>query len=193
LNGGTSPCGHRAARQKLQDLVSEKNMRASQILAAVGPRTMELASDAIRRQGDAVVAESLDHAFRLLGEHQFSLVIASVDFDESRMLDLLAHCGRLPSQERTPFLCVRTIPGLLPEHTYADIRKTANFFGARYVDLTHWIDSEGLQGAVNNFEGVVASLLRMPFPETAMRSGSAPLSRAGAGTARLARGNSFRR
>jgi hypothetical protein len=168
-------------------------MGAPQILAAVGPRTMELASDAIRRQGEVVVAEGLDHALRLFGEHQFSLVISSVDFDESRMLDLLSHCSRLPSHERTPFLCVRTIPGLLPEHTYADIRKTVSFFGARYVDLTHWIDSEGLQGAVNNFEGVVASLLRMPLARAALRPGGSPLGRARAGTARVARGNSFRR
>jgi hypothetical protein len=168
-------------------------MGAPRILAAVGPRTTALVGDAIRRQGEVVVAETLEQALRLIDEHPFSLIVSSVDFDESRMLELLAYCGRRPGAERTPFLCVRTIPGLLAEHTYADIRKTASFFGARYLDLTHWIDSQGLQGAVNNFEGVVASLLRARLTSTAMRSGSSPpgLARVGAGS--VARGTPFRR
>lgn len=145
-------------------------MGAARILAAVGPGATKLAGDAIRRHGDLCQAENLDDAIRLISQHRFSLVISSVDFDESRMIDLLAHCGRLPRDERMPFLCVRTMPGLLPEHTYADIRKTANFFGARYIDLTHWIDSQGLEGAINDFEGLIASLLRMRLAAQRPRS-----------------------
>jgi hypothetical protein len=149
-------------------------MGSPQILSAVGPRTMALAGDAIRRQGEMHFAATLDQAIRLLGEHRYSLVVSSVDFDESRMLDLLAHCGRLPARERTPFLCMRTIPGMLPEHTYADIRKSANSFGACYIDLTHWIDSKGLPSAINDLEGVVASLLHMRLTETGTRPDISP-------------------
>jgi hypothetical protein len=168
-------------------------MSAPQILAAVGPRTTELAGDAIRRHGDVLVAETLDDALRMIGENRFSLIISSVDFDESRMLDLLAHCGHLPIAERPPFLCVRSIAGHLPEHTYADIRKTASFLGARYIDLTHWIDSKGLQGAVNDFEGVVATLLRSRLTSDALCACSVQSGRDPGRTTRVPSGPPYRR
>lgn len=73
---------------------------------------------------------------------------------------LLQYCKTESRLIPIPFVGFRAHTGRLPESTYAQVGKMTTLLGGVYVDLVHWTDSRGLERAVSDLKGVIATLLR---------------------------------
>jgi CheY-like chemotaxis protein len=136
-------------------------MNRPRILAAVRPGSLQLVDAALGRDYAVTHATSLtEAAMHLSGSADFSLILCSVHFDGSRVLDLLQSIASNPKAAPVPVLCVRAERGVLQEAAYGALSFACSALGARYLDVTHWIDAEGRDAARRMFEGVVASMIR---------------------------------
>ncbi|MFN8657290.1 MAG: hypothetical protein U0105_13195 [Candidatus Obscuribacterales bacterium] len=54
-------------------------------------------------------AKTMEEAIRLLESESFSLIVCGMQFDDSRMFDLLRHCKSNPKHRDVPFGCVRLV------------------------------------------------------------------------------------
>lgn len=136
-------------------------MSRPHILAAVRPGSRASVDAALGRTYAITHATSLSDAdHHLRGSAEFSLILCSVHFDGSRVLDLLQSIASNPTAAPVPVLCVRAERGVLPEEAYGALSFACSALGARYLDMTHWIDVEGKDGARSIFQGIVASMIR---------------------------------
>jgi DNA-binding NarL/FixJ family response regulator len=71
-------------------------------------------------------------AFRAL-EHDarpFDLIISTIAFDDSQMVEFLQAVKRDPKTNRIPFLCSRVVPGVLSDHLVDRMREVCKQCGA---------------------------------------------------------------
>jgi hypothetical protein len=98
---------------------------------------------------DMVPVHSSADAFKALEDASLplDLIISTVAFDDSRMVEFLQAVQGNASARRLPFLCVRVLPGMLSDNLMAGMRGICKECGA--VDL---IDL----GAIGSAEGRLA-------------------------------------
>lgn len=54
-------------------------------------------------------AKTMEEAIRLLNSESFALIVCGMQFDDSRMFDLLRHCKSDPTHRNVPFGCIRLV------------------------------------------------------------------------------------
>src|SRR3954470_19291167 len=72
---------------------------------------------------DLVPVHTTAEAFRALGHDALiDLIISTIAFDDSRMVEFLQAVKRNPSMKYIPFLCLRALPGVLSDHLVDQMR-----------------------------------------------------------------------
>jgi hypothetical protein len=106
------------------------------ILIAIRPEDMQLMSDALGSDFDTVACFSLDEAKTAL-DHNISLVICGLHFDDGRMFDFLKHAKAGAATASIPFFCVKGAGGPLSRAIYQGIVIATEALGATgFVDLS---------------------------------------------------------
>ena len=83
---------------------------------------------------DVVPAHTTADALSILERERIDLIVSTVAFDESRMIEFLQTVKRTTSIGHIPFLCARVLSGVLRDSLIASMRDTCIQCGA--VDLT---------------------------------------------------------
>ena len=130
------------------------------VLVADGARGIAIAERMLSGTCVVVGATSTSDALRRLGAGGISLVLCDVEFDDSRMFDLLRYVRAEPSTRGIPFLCVRTRQGELAPAVVEglDIASRA-LGGAGFVDLVRLRRDLGEDAAASELRRLVADHL----------------------------------
>jgi CheY-like chemotaxis protein len=92
---------------------------------------------------DVTCVESSEVAKQALEHHDFSGIVLGLQFDESRMLELLEHLRSQPRQAEVPVLCVIGVRGSLSDGALRAFAQAARALGAREVlDSADFPDDE---------------------------------------------------
>jgi hypothetical protein len=84
---------------------------------------------------DLVPAHSRADAWLVLEEEaaDIDVIVSTIAFDDSRMLEFLQAVKRDAEYSRIPFVCTRVLPNVLSDHLVAQMRQVCKELGA--VDL----------------------------------------------------------
>jgi hypothetical protein len=75
-------------------------------------------------------------AFRVLAESQFDVIVCTIAFDDSRMLDFLQAAKRSATVRGIPFICCRVLSSVLPDELVASVGATCRACGAAdFLDI----------------------------------------------------------
>jgi CheY-like chemotaxis protein len=102
------------------------------ILVAANPHVREIISTALQFS-DLVLtfSDSVQEAKLLLNQWHFDLIFCTIQFDSSRMFDLLRYVKKEnPQTKAIPFLALKISEGLLPDSLVDLSLKTAKLIGA---------------------------------------------------------------
>ena len=83
--------------------------------------------------GDLVPAHTRTDAYKMLERESFDLIVCTIAFDESQMIEFLQTVKKNTSTRDIPFLCSRALPGVLRDNLVATMRDACIQCGA--VDL----------------------------------------------------------
>jgi hypothetical protein len=127
--------------------------RAHVLVACTGP-AREVLAQVLDGWAEWTPVYTLEDALRALDAHP-DLVVCTLRFDDSRMLDLaaeIAHHGDVP------LLCCRVGVGELPEHSLAAAVMAAENLGAvGFVDFPRLVGESGEEAAVARFRSQMLS------------------------------------
>lgn len=121
--------------------------RRARVLVACTDSAREVLEQVLADWVDWTPVYTLDAALHELEAHP-DLVVCTLRFDDSRMLDLaseIAHRGDVP------LLCCRVGIGELPEHSLAAAVIAAENLGAGFVDFPRLVSEGGVEAAVARF------------------------------------------
>jgi CheY-like chemotaxis protein len=107
--------------------------RSHRILVAAQPGASRLLQAMLGDLADLVVVHTTADAFKVLQHERMDLIVCTIAFDESRMMDFLQAAKKGSSTAGTPFLCSRILPGVLRDNLVATMRDACKECGA--VDL----------------------------------------------------------
>ena len=103
---------------------------------------------------------SVAQARAILDYSCVDLILCSVLFDDSRLLDLLQYCKSSSSLALIPFVGMRVKRGRLPIDSFRDLMMASSALGASaFVDLEQWEKTMGKDGACVQLQQLVESLL----------------------------------
>jgi CheY-like chemotaxis protein len=119
------------------------------IAAAAEPRAV---LERVLPDHDLFFAETLAQALKLLSERSFDLVICTIAFDETRMLELLGFAKANPEWKSTPFICARVRHGIVssPSARKAVAFTCRQLGAAAFLDVADYpVDAErGMREAI---------------------------------------------
>ena len=131
------------------------------VLVAAQPAAWAVLRMLLQECSDAVPVHSPADAFTLLRRpHQTDAILATIAFDDSRMLEFLQAVKRDRVLRKIPFLCLRVLPSVLPDNLVQKVGDVCKKCGA--VDL---IDLANLP------PGAAASILRSALASSAPAPG----------------------
>src|ERR687887_654812 len=85
-----------------------------------------------------------------------ALILSSIAFDESRMLDLLAAVKRDAATRAVPFVCFRLLPSVLAQHAIDRLRLVCELLGAAdFIDFAVLEEERGVEAARAQFRTAV--------------------------------------
>jgi hypothetical protein len=82
---------------------------------------------------DLVPAHTTEDAFKILERERIDLIVSTIAFDESRMIDFLQTVKRTSSAGHIPFLCFRVLRSVIRDGLIGSMRDACIQCGA--VDL----------------------------------------------------------
>jgi CheY-like chemotaxis protein len=99
---------------------------------------------------DLIAVHSKGQALEVLANRSddIDLVICTVAFDESRMIDFLQTVKRNPATSGIPFLCVRVLPSVLSDSLIGSVRLTCTDCGAMDLLDLATLDEDAAQAAL---------------------------------------------
>lgn len=102
------------------------------VLVAAQPAAWNVLQRMLNGTVDLVPVHSVEDAFRVLDHEAKSidLVISTIAFDDSRMVEFLQAVRRNPPTSRIPFLCFRVLPGVLSDQLVEGMRAVCKQCGA---------------------------------------------------------------
>ena len=103
------------------------------ILVATQPSAWRVLQPMLGDVADLVAVHSTAEAFKILEREWIDLILCTIAFDESQMMDFLQAAKRTTSTADIPFLCARVERGVLRENLVATMRAACIAAGA--VDL----------------------------------------------------------
>ena len=83
------------------------------VLIAAQPHAAQVLQTMLCDLGRLIPAHTTADAFRVLERQPIDLIVATIAFDESRMLEFLVSVKGTTSVAHIPFLCSRVVPGAL--------------------------------------------------------------------------------
>jgi response regulator RpfG family c-di-GMP phosphodiesterase len=87
----------------------------SRVLVAAQPAAWKRLQPMLAPFADTVIVETIDEALRTLERNGFHLILSTIAFDGSRMMDFLQAVKRTPSISAIPFVCVRVLRTVLSD------------------------------------------------------------------------------
>src|SRR5215216_2405994 len=109
-------------------------------LVAAQPAAWGVLSAMLHEVIDLVPAHTMAEAFRVLERDaaDIELIISTIAFDESRMIEFLQAVKRHPTLNRIPFLCMRVLPSVLSDDLVGRMRDVCTQCEAvDLLDLAH--------------------------------------------------------
>jgi hypothetical protein len=106
------------------------------LLIASQPAAYETLQPFLAPLGELVHVKTTAQAFVALSSSKIDLIISTIAFDDSQMLDFLRAAKGIPSLRKIPFLCCRVLPTVLPTRFLSKMRTTCLECGAAdFLDL----------------------------------------------------------
>ena len=116
------------------------------VLIAAQPAAAAVLQRMLEGIADSVATHSRADAFTALDQDAASiaLIISTVAFDESRMIDFLQAVKREPAMRDIPFLCMRVLPTVLSDSLIGQVGAVCRDCGAvDMLDIATLGDQEG--------------------------------------------------
>lgn len=79
---------------------------------------------------DLLPAHTAADAFKILERERFDLIVCTIAFDESRMMEFLDKVKRTISTRHITVLCARVLPGIVRDSLVPSIRNSCKAIGA---------------------------------------------------------------
>ena len=123
----------------------------ARILVAASPEPRAIV-ERILAGHELFFAETLPQAVSMLAEGKFDLIICTIAFDESKMLELLGFAKSTPAWKAIPFVCARVRAHVVrSESARAAVAFTSRHLGAAaFLDVANYpTDAEpGMRQAI---------------------------------------------
>ena len=105
-------------------------------MIAAQPHAAQVLQAMLRDVGKLIAAHTTADAFRILELQQIDLIVSTIAFDESRMLEFLVSVKGTPSAAHIPFLCSRVVAGALRDSLVGSMGAACKACGAvDFVDV----------------------------------------------------------
>src|SRR5687767_2046394 len=106
------------------------------VLIAAQPHAAEVLQAMLRDIGSLITAHTTADAFRILEHEQVDLIVSTIAFDESRMLEFLVSVKGTAAVAHIPFLCSRVLASVLRDSLVGSMGDACKACGAvDFVDL----------------------------------------------------------
>jgi response regulator RpfG family c-di-GMP phosphodiesterase len=106
------------------------------VLIAAQPPAAQVLEAMLRNIGNLIPAHTTADAFRILEHQQIDLIVSTIAFDESRMLEFLVSVKGTTSVAHIPFLCSRVLAGVLRDSLVGSMGDACKACGAiDFVDV----------------------------------------------------------
>jgi DNA-binding NarL/FixJ family response regulator len=126
------------------------------VLIAAQPAAWQVLQTILNGVADVHPAHTVADAFKILERERIDLIVCTIAFDESQMMQFLESVKRTISAGRIPFLCARVLPGIVRDSLVPSIRDGCKALGAAdLVDIAR-LPPEHAQAAMRS--AVEASL-----------------------------------
>jgi CheY-like chemotaxis protein len=100
------------------------------VLIAAQPHVAEVLQEMLRDIGNLIRVHTSADAFRILEQQQIDLIVSTIAFDESRMLEFLVSVKGTASLAHIPFLCSRVVVGALRDSLVGSMASACKACGA---------------------------------------------------------------
>ena len=135
-------------------------LRTNSILVAVRPRANDTLAAALASEFALTFCQSVAQAQSQLARRHFDLILCGVNFDESRMFDLLHHAKSDSGAKAIPFVCIKVFEGILHTGSYESVKQAGGLKGiAAFVDLAQWQKEFGKQQAEAQLRNTLHQLM----------------------------------
>src|SRR5688500_9447977 len=106
------------------------------VLIAAQPDAAQVLLAMLREIGNLIPVHTTADAFRILEHQQIDLIVSTIAFDESRMLEFLVSVKGTPSAAHIPFLCSRVVAGALRDSLVGSMGAACKACGAvDFIDV----------------------------------------------------------
>jgi response regulator RpfG family c-di-GMP phosphodiesterase len=106
------------------------------VLIAAQPQAAQVLQAMLRDIGNLITAHTTADAFRILEHQKIHLIVSTIAFDESRMLEFLVSVKGTASAAHIPFLCLRVLAGVLRDSLVGSMGDACKACGAvDFVDV----------------------------------------------------------
>ena len=110
--------------------------RAHRVLIAAQPRAWRALHTMLVDVAELVPAHTTGEAFKTLERLRVDLIVSTIAFDESRMLEFLQAVKQGKSTEGIPFLCSRIFASVIRDNLVSTMRDACKESGAcDFVDI----------------------------------------------------------
>jgi PleD family two-component response regulator len=107
-----------------------------QVLIAAQPHAAQVLQAMLHESGNLIAVHTTADAFRILERQQIDLIVSTIAFDESRMLEFLVSVKGTASVAHIPFLCSRVLAGALRDSLVGSMGAACKACGAvDFVDV----------------------------------------------------------
>jgi CheY-like chemotaxis protein len=106
------------------------------ILIAAQPHAAQMLQAMLRDFGDLILVHTSAEALRALEHQQIDLIVSTIAFDESRMLEFLVSVKGTAGMAHVPFLCLRVVAGALRDSLVGSMGAACKACGAvGFIDV----------------------------------------------------------
>jgi CheY-like chemotaxis protein len=106
------------------------------VLIAAQPHAAQVLQAMLPNIGNLITVHTTADAFRILEHQQIDLIVCTIAFDESRMLEFLVSVKGTAAVAHIPFLCSRVIAGALRDSLVGSMGDACKACGAvDFVDV----------------------------------------------------------
>jgi hypothetical protein len=141
------------------------NTNKLHVLAAISSEGLPVLSSALGEDFDIVFCPSMATAKDALDE-SIDVIVSCVQFDDSRMFDLLRECKYMGYAKHIPFLYIKCLKDELHESLHEAVDIAARSLGGDgFIDLYRWTTRFGLDQSFEELRSHIESLVksRMKF------------------------------
>ena len=100
------------------------------VLIAAQPHAAQVLQAMLPNIGHLITVHTTADAFRILEHQQIDLIVSTIAFDESRMLEFLVSVKGTASVAHIPFLCSRVLAGALRDSLVGSMGDACKACGA---------------------------------------------------------------